>query len=208
MTARGCTFPRTFEPDLFTPHDVAGVRRLTAILSPKPVAMPDFIARAALRKLERNAWVLRRSMQEMTGGRDLLDFRLYGITQPMLISWGSKDELIPLAVGETMHKDVPHSVLQIIDGCGHLAPAQCSGPVIEGTVKFLRAQPPLEGGESAFDRARTLRAAHVVLTFARRNSGMALVGVPLKGAGLGKADVGEDAIGELAGHVDGVAGWL
>ena len=143
----GTYFPATFGPDLFTPHDTAGVRRLIAILTPKPREMPEFAARAALRKLQKNAWVVNRSMSSMTAGRDLLDFRLHNIQQPMLIVWGARDELIPLSAGETIHKDVPQSVLDIVDGCGHLAPAECSKPVIEGTVEFLKAEPPMRGGE-------------------------------------------------------------
>ena len=120
------------------------------MLTPKPSPLPNFAAEAALRKLEGNAWVIRRSMSAMTDGRDLLDFRLHGITQPMLIVWGSQDELIPLAVGERIHKSVPQSVLNIVEGCGHLAPAECAAPVIEGTVQFLKAEPPMRGGEKTF----------------------------------------------------------
>jgi pimeloyl-ACP methyl ester carboxylesterase len=146
----GTYFPATFGPDLFTPNDVAGVRSLIAILTPKPRPMPNFAAEAALRKLQRNAWVLHRSMASMTSGRELLDFRLYKISQPMLIVWGAEDELIPLSAGEAIHKSVPQSVLNIIAGCGHLAPAECARPVVEGTVEFLRAEPPMQGGEKTF----------------------------------------------------------
>jgi pimeloyl-ACP methyl ester carboxylesterase len=146
----GIYFPATFGPELFTPSNVAGVRTLMAILSPNPRPLPNFAAEAALRKLEGNAWVLRRSMASMTSGKELLDFRLHQISQPMLIVWGAQDELIPLSVGETIHKSVPQSVLDIIAGCGHLAPAECAGPVTEGTVEFLRAEPPMRGGEKTF----------------------------------------------------------
>ncbi len=146
----GTYFPATWEPDLFTPVDLAGVGKLVAILSPKARPLPNFAAEAALRKLEGNAWVLRRSMTSMTSGRDLLDFRLYQISQPMLIVWGAQDELIPLSVGEAIHKNVPQSVLNIVDGCGHLAPAECARPVVEGTVAFLKAEPPMRGGEKTF----------------------------------------------------------
>jgi pimeloyl-ACP methyl ester carboxylesterase len=146
----GVYFPATWEADLFTPADVGGVRKLVAMLTPNPRPMPEFAAEAALRKLQRNAWVINRSMSAMTNGRDLLDFRLHQISQPMLIVWGAQDELIPLSVGETIHKSVPQSVLDIIAGCGHLAPAECSRPVIEGTVEFLRAEPPMRGGEKTF----------------------------------------------------------
>jgi pimeloyl-ACP methyl ester carboxylesterase len=146
----GVYFPATFGPELFTPDDVDGVKKLYGTLSPKSYNVPNFATEAAVRKLQANAWVLRRSMKAMTSGKDLLDFRLYRISQPMLIVWGSKDELIPLSVGETIHKSVPHSVLDIIEGCGHLAPAECATPVTQGTVEFLRAEPPLQGGEKTF----------------------------------------------------------
>jgi pimeloyl-ACP methyl ester carboxylesterase len=146
----GVYFPATWEPELFTPADVIGVKKLMAILTPKPRVLPNFAAEAALRKLERNAWVIRRSMAAMTSGRDLLDFRLYQISQPMLIVWGAQDDLIPLSAGEAIHKRVPQSVLNIVEGCGHLAPAECPRPVIEGTVAFLKAEPPMRGGEKTF----------------------------------------------------------
>jgi pimeloyl-ACP methyl ester carboxylesterase len=146
----GIYFPATFGPELFTPDDVAGVKKLYGMLSPKPYNLPNFAAEAAVRKLQANAWVLRRSMKAMTSGKDLLDFRLYKLSQPMLIVWGAEDELIPLSVGETIHKSVPQSVLDIVEGCGHLAPAECATPVIQGTVEFLRAEPPMRGGEKIF----------------------------------------------------------
>jgi pimeloyl-ACP methyl ester carboxylesterase len=146
----GIYFPATFGAELFTPDDVAGVHRLMGTLSPHPRQLPNFVAEDAVRKLQRNAWVIRRSVASMTTGKDLLDFRLYKISQPMLIVWGARDDLIPLSVGEAIHKSVPQSVLEIIDGCGHLAPAECAKPVIAGTVDFLKAEPPMRGGEKTF----------------------------------------------------------
>jgi pimeloyl-ACP methyl ester carboxylesterase len=149
----GTYFPATWEADLFTPSDVAGVKKLIAMLTPNPHPLPDFAAEAALRKLQRNAWVVNRSMTAMTNGKDLLDFRLYKISQAMLIVWGAKDELIPLSVGETIHGKVPQSVLDIVEGCGHLAPAECARPVTEGTVEFLKAEPAMRGGKMIFPAA-------------------------------------------------------
>ncbi|MEO8737266.1 MAG: alpha/beta hydrolase [Edaphobacter sp.] len=143
----GIYFPATFAPDLFTPDDAAGVRRLLEMLTPEPAKMPDFVAKDALRKLQRNAWVIRRSVAAMMNGRDLLDFRLNNMQSPTLIVWGAQDTLIPLATGETIHRDIPHSVLNVMEGCGHLAPAVCWKPVEQSTVDFLRAQPPMQGGE-------------------------------------------------------------
>jgi pimeloyl-ACP methyl ester carboxylesterase len=61
--------------------------------------------------------------------------------------WGAKDDLIPLATGKKIHELIPGSVLNVVEGCGHLAPLECSKPVVEGTVDFLRADPAIQGGE-------------------------------------------------------------
>jgi pimeloyl-ACP methyl ester carboxylesterase len=146
----GVYFPATWQADLFTPNDEAGVRKLISMLTPEPPVVPDFAAAAMVRKLQANAWVVNRSLASMVTGRDLLDFRLQNISQPMLIVWGSKDVLIPLSAGEAIHEKVPQSVLNIIEGCGHIAPSECAGPVTESTVDFLRSEPPMRGGEKIF----------------------------------------------------------
>jgi pimeloyl-ACP methyl ester carboxylesterase len=146
----GIYFPAKFRADLFTPTDIPGVRELLTTLTPKPVVLPEFAGKAILRKLNANAWVVKRSMSAMTSGRDLLDFRLHEIQLPTLIVWGAKDELIPLSVGETMHRDIPNSVLDVIEGCGHLAPGECWQPATDATVDFLRSEPAMQGGERTF----------------------------------------------------------
>jgi pimeloyl-ACP methyl ester carboxylesterase len=146
----GVYFPATWQAELFTPADEAGVRELIAMLTPEPPVVPDFAAAAMARRLQANAWVVKRSLASMVTGRDLLDFRLQNISQPMLIVWGSKDVLIPLSAGEAIHEKVPQSVLNVIEGCGHIAPSECAGPVAESTVDFLRSEPPMRGGEKTF----------------------------------------------------------
>jgi pimeloyl-ACP methyl ester carboxylesterase len=143
----GMYFATNFAPDLFVPTDAAGLGRLMAAISPHPRAMQPFVVRAALRKLGKNAWVVDRSMTAMRGGKDLMDFRLHLIHEPTLIVWGSHDDLIPLSVGERMHQGIAGSVLDVIDGCGHLAPGECWKPVEEATLDFLLAEPAPQGGE-------------------------------------------------------------
>jgi pimeloyl-ACP methyl ester carboxylesterase len=150
----GVYFPATWQPDLFVPTDSTGVQRLMEKLSPIRRVMPEFAARAVVRKIQGNAWVVNRSMAAMVNGRDLLDFRLHNIQRPTLIVWGSQDDLIPLAAGKRMHELIPGSVLDEVEGCGHLAPAECVKPVVEGTVDFLRAEPPMQAGERVLSAAR------------------------------------------------------
>jgi pimeloyl-ACP methyl ester carboxylesterase len=146
----GIYFPPTFDANLFVPADAAAVKRLVTILSPHPQQFPDFVTKALLHKFAENGWVINRSMAAMTTGRDLLDFRLHGMQRPTLIVWGSRDDLIPLTTGKKMHELIPGSVLNVIEGCGHLAPLECSKPVVEGTVDFLRSEPAMQGGERVF----------------------------------------------------------
>jgi pimeloyl-ACP methyl ester carboxylesterase len=144
--AAGIYFPPTFNAGLFTPTDSVGVARLTAMLTPHPKPLPAFASQAAVRRLQANAWVIERSVVSMEAGKDLLDFRLHNIEKPTLIVWGSEDQLIPLTVGETMHRQIPNSSLLIVNGCGHLAPGECTKPVLAGTLRFLEAHPPITGG--------------------------------------------------------------
>jgi len=143
----GLTFQPTFTRTAFVPTDAAGVARLQALLTPHPVALPAFVVRATLRKIASAGKIIQQSMDSMEAGADLLDTRLKDITQPTLVLWGTKDNLIPITVGETMHQDIPNSVFEGIAGCGHLAPGECPKPVLAGTIQFLRAQPPMHAAD-------------------------------------------------------------
>ena len=143
----GIYFPAPYDETLFTPTDRPGLEHLQAMLSPHPMHLPDFVARAALRKLADSAWVIDRGMQSMTAGKDLMDFHLNRITAPTLVVWGSEDKLIPLETGRSLHQKIPNSNLLIIEGCGHLAPSECSKPILKGTLAFLEAQPPPQSTE-------------------------------------------------------------
>ena len=149
----GVYFPSAVTADVFTPTDVAGVRRLLAILTPKPPPLPDFIGRAVVRRNQDMAWVIHSSVDAMMGGRDLLDFKLQAIQRPTLVMWGSHDDLIPLEVGERIYASIPGSSLAVVEGCGHLMPAECWQPALEGTVDFLKAQPAMVGVKRTFPAA-------------------------------------------------------
>jgi pimeloyl-ACP methyl ester carboxylesterase len=147
--AAGVYFPPTFDASLFTPSDSAGLFHLQQMLTPKPKPLPAFVARAAIAKLQSNAWVIDRSVTSMTGGKALLDFKLHLIKAPTLVVWGGEDKLIPIAVGKEMHDRIAGSSMLTIEGCGHLAPSECARPVIAGTLNFLSAVPPMRGVEKS-----------------------------------------------------------
>jgi pimeloyl-ACP methyl ester carboxylesterase len=54
---------------------------------------------------------------------------------------------MPLSLGQTMHRLVPQSRLEIAPGCGHLAPEQCPAQYGPALVRFLQADPALGAGE-------------------------------------------------------------
>ena len=140
----GIYFPAPYNETLFTPTDLPGLLRLQHMLTPAPMHLPAFVARAALRRLGADAWVIDRSVESMTSGHDLLDFELHRIAKPTLVVWGADDQLIPLATGEQIHHKIPDSSMLILEGCGHLAPQECSKPILRGTLKFLEAPLPVE----------------------------------------------------------------
>ena len=140
-------FDPTIAQDAFVPTDKASLDRLIAVLSPRPRALPGFVIRATLRKFHRTGWVIQRTMDSIFTKKDALDDRIAAIRQPTLIVWGAEDRLIPIAVGEATHHDIPGSVFVSVQGCGHLAPGECPKPVLAATIEFLKAQPPMHGGE-------------------------------------------------------------
>jgi pimeloyl-ACP methyl ester carboxylesterase len=138
----GTTFQPTFARDAFVPTDSAGLTRLLALLSPHPAIFPPFVVRATLRRIARQGKIVQQSMDSMEAGGDLLDSRMGGIARPTLIVWGAEDHLIPLAIGEAMHRDIPGSTFVAVPGCGHLAPSECAKPVLAATIPFLKSTSP------------------------------------------------------------------
>jgi len=140
--------------DVFHPIDEASLQHLADLLEPHGRKLPAFALRDGLRKFQSIQAVTDKSMSSMQSGVDLLDDRLSGFTQPVLIVWGNDDQLMPVRIGEKMHTLLPKSELDILEGCGHLAPKTCPSRVAAATADFLKANPAPSGG------VRTLTAMH------------------------------------------------
>ena len=143
----GTRFSIDFDPSLFEPDTPAKLQELDNLLMAGPAPhVPQFIQRAVFRFVKKHGWVVRRNMDSLLTGADLLTAQdLSQLKMPMLIVWGKEDHLIPLAVGEQIHKDVPQSELEIFDGCGHLAPEQCAAKVAPVVKGFLDEAAPIPG---------------------------------------------------------------
>jgi pimeloyl-ACP methyl ester carboxylesterase len=150
----GLRFNLNFPPTIFHPQTTEDMQRLLTQMDPERKPEPQFVLRGIMRAKGNQQWVVDRSVASMMTGRDLLDDRLSSLSEPLLIVWGQRDNLIPLPVGERIHQLVPRSELDILEGCGHLAPAFCSRRAAQATVDFLKAEPPPAGS------VRTLRNMH------------------------------------------------
>jgi pimeloyl-ACP methyl ester carboxylesterase len=115
--------------------------QLNALLMPHPPRIPSFVAADILRVSKESGWVVQRAMAQMLSGADVTDNLLPQLKMPLLIAWGAEDRIIPLHQGEKIHKLVPQSELDVFDGCGHLAPLQCTDAMGPKVVRFLEETP-------------------------------------------------------------------
>jgi pimeloyl-ACP methyl ester carboxylesterase len=123
---------------LFTPTSPDELAQLDVVLMPDPPSVPGFVARDILRRSSRNAWVIHRALDSMLTGRDVTDALLPAMKMPVLLVWGSEDHITPASLGQKMHSLVPQSQLDVIPGCGHLAPSQCTAQIGPEVVNFVK----------------------------------------------------------------------
>jgi pimeloyl-ACP methyl ester carboxylesterase len=122
---------------LFTPATPEDLDQLDALLMPHPPKVPGFIVRDILRISKNNAWVIHRALNSMLTGHDATDSLLPGLKMPVLLVWGGEDRITPLCQAEKIHRLVPRSQLDVIPGCGHLAPGQCASQIGPKVVEFV-----------------------------------------------------------------------
>ena len=127
---------------LFTPISPAEIEKLDKLLMPHPPSLPDFVTRDILRVSREHAWVMQRSIDTMLQGRETTDALLPQLKMRVFIVWGELDEITPLSEGEKMHKLIPQSQMDVVAGCGHLAPNECASVIGPEVVRFLRQPSP------------------------------------------------------------------
>ena len=134
----GLALKPDWNTDLFTPATANELSQLDELLMPHPPNVPDFVATDILRHSKQHAWVIRRALASMLTGRDATDRLLPDLKMPVLIVWGELDRITPINEGARMHKLIAGSQLEVIPGCGHLAPNQCAAQIAPYAVVFLR----------------------------------------------------------------------
>lgn len=128
----------TWNTDLFMPVSAIELDQLDQLLMPHPPAVPSFIAEDILRTSRNQAWIIHRALVSMLAGHDATDKLLPQIKMPVLIVWGALDHIMPLSQGETIHRLVPQSQMEVVPGCGHLTPVQCADKIGPEVAQFLK----------------------------------------------------------------------
>jgi pimeloyl-ACP methyl ester carboxylesterase len=123
---------------LFTPSSPAELDQLDVLLMPHPPKVPGFVAQDILRVSDHRAWIIHRAIDTMLTGQDATDKLLPQLKMPVLLVWGAEDKIMPLSQGEEMHRIIPQSELDVIPGCGHLAPGQCAAQIAPKVIGFLK----------------------------------------------------------------------
>jgi pimeloyl-ACP methyl ester carboxylesterase len=126
-----------WDTKLFTPISPAEVEKLDKLLMPHPPHLPDFVSRDILRVSREHAWIMHRSLDTMLQGRETTDALLPQLKMRVLIVWGEADQITPLSEGEKMHRLIPQSQMDVVAGCGHLAPNECATAIGPEVVRFL-----------------------------------------------------------------------
>jgi pimeloyl-ACP methyl ester carboxylesterase len=145
IDSAGLSFAPDFDLALFTPQNREQIDAQMAILTPHPWHIPGFVKDDLVRRVARHAWVIKRSLASMETGADLLDQRFSSLKMPLLLVWGKQDVLTPLDIGQRMHQAAPQSVLEVYDGCGHLAVETCVDRIAPRISTFLAGGGPPSG---------------------------------------------------------------
>jgi pimeloyl-ACP methyl ester carboxylesterase len=136
--AAGLNEVPVWDTRLFTPASAVELDQLDDLLMPHPPQVPGFIIADILRVSRQDAWVIRRALDSMLSGRDATDGLLPQLKMPVLIVWGDHDQIFPVRQAEKMHQLIPQSQLDVVPGCGHLAPVQCADRIGPTVTQFLR----------------------------------------------------------------------
>ena len=77
--------------------------------------------------------------------------RLYlAAAMPTMIVWGENDGIIPVEHAHAAHDAIPHSRLEILEGCGHFPHVQEPAHLVEVIRDFVKTTEPLPGGMRPF----------------------------------------------------------
>jgi pimeloyl-ACP methyl ester carboxylesterase len=84
-----------------------------------------------------DGYTIKSITESIIRGEDFLDDVVKTIKQPTLVVWGREDGLLPLSDAERFHKDIPGSMVVVIDQCAHVPNIEKPGEFNAAVIKFL-----------------------------------------------------------------------
>ena len=85
-----------------------------------------------------DGYTIQSLVESIHRGEDMLDGKLGGIKQPVLLIWGREDGLTTLArEGERFKREIPQAQLVVFDGCGHVPQVEKAAEFNAAVLKFL-----------------------------------------------------------------------
>jgi len=85
-----------------------------------------------------DGYTIQSLVESIYRNEDMLDGKLAGVKQPVLILWGREDGLTPLArEGEKFKKEMPSAQFVVFDNCGHVPQAEKAAEFNAAVLKFL-----------------------------------------------------------------------
>jgi pimeloyl-ACP methyl ester carboxylesterase len=72
---------------------------------------------------------------------DDLTPRYRDIAIPTLILWGRQDAIVPLAIGERLHRAIADSELVVVERCGHIPHEECPDEAVRAVIDFMGEAP-------------------------------------------------------------------
>ena len=105
-----------------------------------PLAFLPVLLRDSVRAGPATVW---RAARDLLAGAadDAVDAAVAGVTAPVLLVWGSRDALVPLATGQRLRAALPRARLLVLDGAGHVPMYERPHDLSAALVAFLRGAP-------------------------------------------------------------------
>jgi pimeloyl-ACP methyl ester carboxylesterase len=85
-----------------------------------------------------DGYTIQSLVESIYRNEDMLDGKLAGLKQPVLLIWGKEDGLTPFArEGEKFRRELPSAQFVVFDGCGHVPQVEKAAEFNAAVLKFL-----------------------------------------------------------------------
>ena len=143
VDAAGFAPPKEFDLNTLAglnPSTRDEMKRLAGLVFYNPLFKSDAAIDAGLaqRMSAGDGYTIQRLVESIHHGDDMLDGKLSGLKQPVLLIWGREDGLTQLArEGERFKREIPGAQLVVFDQCGHVPQVEKAAEFNAALLKFL-----------------------------------------------------------------------